>query len=212
MKLTARFGFTSIKSSQAYDTCRRQMTPSPLPLNVIVFFTPSLHNGKQLSVQHKHQIIIVHPICSSRCACTPSFLDCPPTSPLFYIPSPSLFQHLCWVHARASDKALCVPSLGNLPCFSSWLPAPPSWKPHNCLPFSPTLRDPASSTRLVQFAPTPPRPADAPGSKQNTLKLLDPHSPKEKVRLCLSARLWEEGGDGAKVSSHCIMRLAILQL
>lgn len=98
------------------------------------FPPPLLHYGKQLSVQHKHWIIMVHPICSSRCVYMPSFLDCP--TPFFCIPSASLFQHLCWVHARASDKALCVPCLGNLPRFSSWLPAPPSWKPHNCLPFS----------------------------------------------------------------------------
>lgn len=60
MKETASFSFTSIKSSQAYDTRRRQMTPSLKPLNGIalqaVFFVPSLLNGGQLSVQHKHQI------------------------------------------------------------------------------------------------------------------------------------------------------------
>lgn len=35
MKQTASFSFTSIKSSQAYDTCRRQMTPFLLPINGI---------------------------------------------------------------------------------------------------------------------------------------------------------------------------------
>lgn len=44
MKETASFSFTSIKSSQAYDTRRRQMTPSLKPLNGIalhaVFFRP----------------------------------------------------------------------------------------------------------------------------------------------------------------------------
>lgn len=141
MKQTASFSFTFIKSSQAYDTWRRQMIPSPLAINgiaLLAVFPPSFHNGKQLSVQHKHRII-VHTICSSGCVCMPSFLDCPTPPPFFLYPLPSLFQHLCWVHARASDKALCVPSFGNLPCFSSWLPAPPSWKPHNFLPFSPTI-------------------------------------------------------------------------
>lgn len=46
MKETASFCFTSIKSSQAYDTRRRQMTPSLKPLNgialqaVLFFFHP----------------------------------------------------------------------------------------------------------------------------------------------------------------------------
>lgn len=59
MKQTASSSFTSIKFSQAYDTCRRQMTPSPLPQNGIALqavFPPSLPNGRQLSVQYKHRI------------------------------------------------------------------------------------------------------------------------------------------------------------
>lgn len=99
-----------------------------------------LHLKKKIelfSLQHKHMIIIVHQNCFSRCAHAFLFLDCPP--PLFCIPSPNLLQHLCWVHAQASDKALCVPSLGNQPCFSLWLRSLPSWKPHNCLPISPTV-------------------------------------------------------------------------
>lgn len=133
--------------------------------------------------------------------CLHVFFSFLPTPTLFLYPSPSLFQHLCWVHARASDKALCVPSFGNLPCFSSWLPAPPSWKPHNFLPFSLTI---------------PPRPLKASRRthqvQTETPRSCSTHISPGKVRLCLSARLWEEGGDGAKVSSHCIMRLAILPL
>lgn len=113
-------------------------------------------------------------ICSSQCLCMPSFLHQPtpptPTPPLC-IPSPSLFQHLCWVHARASDKALCVPSLGNLPRFSSCLPAPPSWKPHNCLPLSPTI--------LLQPVRSPRGQQTQPGPERNTLKLLNPHLPRK---------------------------------
>lgn len=48
MKETASFSFTSIKSSQAYDTRSRQM---------LAVFTHSLHNGRKLSVQYKHQIL-----------------------------------------------------------------------------------------------------------------------------------------------------------
>lgn len=116
MKQTASFSLTSIKSSQAYDTCRRQIAPSLLPLNGAV--SPfSLHNGMQLSIQHKHQIY-------TGSLNLLSFLDRP--TPLFCIPSPSLFQHLCWVHAQASDKALCVPNPGNPPHFS-----PSGFLPHH---------------------------------------------------------------------------------
>lgn len=62
MKQTARFSFTSINSSHAYDTRRRQMTPSTLPQNRIAFLAvspPSLQNGKQLSLQNKHEIILL---------------------------------------------------------------------------------------------------------------------------------------------------------
>lgn len=117
---------------------------------------------------------MAHSVCSSRCD---SFLDCPaPTFFYFASPSPSLFQHLCWVHARASDKALCVPSFGSLPRFSSWLLAPPSWKPHNCLPFSCTpqsLCNPAGPLKDPQTHPGPDR---------NTPKLHDPHFLKIKKR------------------------------
>lgn len=113
-------------------------------------------------------------ICSSQCLCMPSLLHQPtppPTPPPLCIPSPSLFQHLCWVRARASDKALCVPSLGNLPRFSSCLPAPPSWKPHNCLPLSPTI--------LLQAVRSPKGQQTQPGPVRNTLKLLNHHLPKK---------------------------------
>lgn len=125
--------------------------------------------------------------------------------PLLCMPSPSLFQHLCWVHARASDKPLCVPSLGSLPRFSSWLAAPPSWKPHNCLPFSCT---PQSFSSLAGPLKTIRRTHVETESPQNTSTYISQGS----VKQGLSERLRAKGGERAKVSSHCIMRLAILQL
>lgn len=149
MKQTARFGFTSIKSSQAYDTHRRQMTPSPLPLNEIALqgCTPPFNSQWQTTFRPTQTLDYNGPPNLLLYRCLLFLIVLPP---LFCIPSPSLFQHLCWVHARASDKALCVPSLGNLPRFSSWLPAPPSWKPHNCLPFSCT---PQSLSNPGRFPP-----------------------------------------------------------
>ncbi len=129
--------------------------------------------------------IMVCTICSSRCVYMPSFLDWP--TPLFCIPSSSVFQHLCWVQARASDKALCVPSLGDLPCFSSWLLAPPSWKPHNCLPFSSTI--PLQPDRSPKGQQT------HPGPDRNTLKPLDPHLSRkgETLSLCkVLGRRWRQ--------------------
>lgn len=113
------FSSTSIKSTQPCDTCTRQMTPP-------WYRTAFLLGVLLLSVQHKHWII--NPpsnllLCVSLCAVF-SWLFWG----FFLFLSLSLFQHLCWEHAWASDKAASVSSLGTLPRFTSWLPAPPSWK------------------------------------------------------------------------------------
>lgn len=130
MKQTAGFSVTSIKSSQAYDTCRRQMTPSPLPLNgiaLLAVFPPSLHNGRQLSVQHKHRIIMVCTICSSKCVCMPSFLDWPTSPPSFFVSlhpasfstcagcAPGLQTRLCVFPALATGHASLPGSLPHHP-------------------------------------------------------------------------------------------------
>jgi len=125
---TAGSSPTSIKSSQAHDTRRRQMTP----LNgsaLLAVFRPTQTPDYRF------------PIRSSKCVCMPSCLDCPILPRLFLcIPSPSLSQHLCWVHAQVSDKALCVPSLGKLPSF-----------PPGCLP-----RHPGNLTTAWPSPPTIP--------------------------------------------------------
>lgn len=156
----------------------------------------------------KHWIIMIQPICSFRCVCTPFFLDCPTPPPFFFfcIPSPTHFQHLCWVHARASDKALCVPSLGNLPCFSSWLPAPPSWKPHNCLPFSRTLQSLSKPVRPLKLS------RRTQVETQNGPRPRDPHHARkgEAVPACGALRRRWRHSQGEQPVHNVISHFAAL--
>lgn len=146
--------------------------------------------------QHKHRILIVHSICSLQCVCMLffSFFLLPWLSfPLFLcIPSPSLFQHLCWVHARASDKALCVPS--------PWQPA--------MLPFlarCPTILETSQLFALLLYATIPLQPGRSPEDRRThpcrdriTLKHLDLHLLRKgeevSVRKAMSERWsWSQG-------------------
>lgn len=127
----------------------------------------------------------------------------PPLS-LFVSLQPASFSTCAGCMPRLQDKAPCVPGFGNLPLFS-----PPGSLPHhpgNLTTVCPSLSLPM---RLDLFRPA----SSTPGPDRNTLKELDPHLKREKVMLVFFFifffySLWDE----TKVSSHCIMRLAILQL
>lgn len=165
MKQTASSSFPSIKSSQAYNTSRRQMIPSPLPLNGIALLAvsppPSPHNGRQLSVQHKHRIIMVCTICFSRCVCMPSFLDCP-TPPFSVSLHPASF----------STCAGCMPGLQTrlyvFPALATCHASPPGSLP----------RRPGNLTTVCP-SPLPSRSPKGqqtyPGPARNTLKVPDQH-------------------------------------
>lgn len=103
------------------------MIPSPLPLNgiaLLAVFTPSVYNGKQLSIQHKHRIIIVHPICSSKCICVPSFLDCPTALPFFFFFYPF-------------TQPFSAPVLGACPGFRQGSVCSQPWQPATLLFLAP---------------------------------------------------------------------------
>lgn len=154
------------------------MTPSPLPLNgiaLLAVFPSSLHNGKQLSVQHKHRIIMVCTICSSRCVCVPSFLDCPTPPPFLY----------------PFTQPLSAPVLGARPGFRQGSVCSQPWQPAMLLLLAPCPAILETSQLFALLPPTIPLQPDRspkgqqthPSPDSNTLKLLDPHLPRKGEAL-----------------------------
>ena len=181
------------------------MTPSLLLLNGIALLAPplSLHNGRPLSVQHKHRIYNgLHNLLFS--TCLHAFFS--------WLANPSFFVSL---HpASFSTCAGCMPGLQTRLCVfpalatcHASLPGSLPHHPGNLTTVCPSPR----STIPLQPRLVPERPADAPRSRQKHPEAIRPTPLRHRWGglVCLSVRLGEEGGYGAKVSSHCIMRLAI---
>lgn len=201
MKKPFRFSFTSIKLSQAYINSRRHMTLSPLPLNgiaLLAVFTPLLHYGKQLSVQHKHWIMIVH---LSVCL-------------LFSIVLPLLFFKSLYL-VFFSTCAGCMPG------FRQGFVCSQPWQPATLLLLAPcpSILETSELFALLPYTTIPLQPDRSPKGQQthpvpdrNTLYLLDPHLSRkgEALSVCKAlGRRWRRS-QGEQPLHNAISHFAAL--
>lgn len=138
-------------------------------------------------------------MCSSRCVCMPSFLDCP---------NPFLYPF---------TQPLSAPVLGACPVFKQVSVCSQLWQPAMLLfltPF-PTILESSQLLSQLPYTTIPLQHEQFSKGQKEAQRSRHWHPEAtwptylKEVRFCLSARLWKEGGDAAKVSSHSIMRLVI---